>query len=269
MKGRVVVNTKLTTQEKLKDLRVERHLTLEQLAQESGISKSALGKYESDDFKDISPFSIVTLAKFYIVNEIVDNKEAFSGSCWMSKEMGDSTKLVFGPVWDFGSSFATWKAGCHTIAYNILHNNEDAEECSNDTYLGAWNSIPPQRPNRLSIYLGKITRNLALNRYKRYTAEKRGHGQVELVLSELEACIPANTSVEQAIEEKELAAAIDRFLYSRPEQNRRIFVRRYWHLYAIRDIADAYGMSESKVTSLLFRMRNELRIFLEKEGIML
>lgn len=91
---------------------------------------------------------------------------------------------------------------CHTIAYNILHNNEDAEECSNDTYLGAWNSIPPQRPNRLSIYLGKITRNLALNRYKRYTAEKRGHGQVELVLSELEACIPANTSVEQAIEEK-------------------------------------------------------------------
>lgn len=67
---------------------------------------------------------------------------------------------------------------CHTIAYNILRNKEDAEECANDTYLGAWNSIPPQRPSRLSIYLGKITRNLALNRYKRYTAEKRGHGQV-------------------------------------------------------------------------------------------
>ena len=76
---------------------------------------------------------------------------------------------------------------CHMIAYNILRNKEDAEECSNDTYLGAWNSIPPQRPNRLSIYLGKITRNLALNRYKRYTAEKRGHGQVVLALSELEA----------------------------------------------------------------------------------
>ena len=74
---------------------------------------------------------------------------------------------------------------CHTIAYNILRNKEDAEECANDTYLGAWNSIPPQRPNRLSIYLGKITRNLALNRYKRYTAEKRGHGQVVLALSEL------------------------------------------------------------------------------------
>ncbi len=144
-----------------------------------------------------------------------------------------------------------------------------AEECANDTYLGAWSSIPPQRPNRLSIYLGKITRNLALNRYKRYTAEKRGHGQVVLALSELEACIPSETTVEQTVEENELAAAIDRFLYAKPKLNRNIFVRRYYHLYAIRDIADAYGMSESKVTSLLFRMRNELRRFLEKEGIML
>ena len=158
---------------------------------------------------------------------------------------------------------------CHTIAYNILRNKEDAEECANDTYLGAWNSIPPQRPSRLSIYLGKITRNLALNRYKRYTAEKRGHGQVVLALSELEACVPSETPVEQTIEENELAAAIDRFLYAKPKLNRNIFVRRYYHLYAIRDIADAYGMSESKVTSLLFRMRNELRRFLEKEGIML
>ena len=158
---------------------------------------------------------------------------------------------------------------CHTIAYNILRNKEDAEECANDTYLGAWNSIPPQRPNRLSIYLGKITRNLALNRYKRYTAEKRGHGQVVLALSELEACVPSETTVEQTIEENELAAAIDRFLYAKPKLNRNIFVRRYYHLYVIRDIADAYGMSESKVTSLLFRMRNELRQFLEKEGIML
>ena len=152
---------------------------------------------------------------------------------------------------------------------NILRNKEDAEECANDTYLGAWNSIPPQRPSRLSIYLGKITRNLALNRYKRYTAEKRGHGQVVLALSELEACVPSETTVEQTIEENELAAAIDRFLYAKPKLNRNIFVRRYYHLYAIRDIADAYGMSESKVTSLLFRMRNELRRFLEKEGIML
>lgn len=158
---------------------------------------------------------------------------------------------------------------CHTIAYNILRSNRDAEECTNDTYLGAWNSIPPSRPNRLSIYLGKITRNLALNRYKRYAAEKRGCGQVELVLSELEACIPANTSVEQAAEEKELAAAIEHFLYSKPKLNRNIFVRRYWHLYSIKDIAEAYGISESKAASMLFRMRNELKTYLEKEGIML
>ena len=158
---------------------------------------------------------------------------------------------------------------CHTIAYNILHSQEDAEECANDTYLGAWSSIPPQRPSRLSIYLGKITRNLALNRYKRYTAEKRGHGQVELVLSELETCVSAEANVEQAMEEKELVAAIERFLYAKPKLNRRIFVRRYWYLDAIRDIAAAYKISESKVASLLFRMRNELRIFLEKEGIML
>ena len=163
----------------------------------------------------------------------------------------------------------TYGGYCHAIAYNILHSREDAEECANDTYLSAWNSIPPQRPNRLSAYLGKITRNIALNRYKRYTAEKRGHGEVELVLSELEACIPAETSVERAIEEKELVAAINRFLYAQPKQNRSIFVRRYWHLCAIRDIADLYGMSESKVTSLLFRMRNEFRRFLEKEDITL
>ena len=121
----------------------------------------------------------------------------------------------------------------------------------------------------MSIYLGKITRNLALNRYKRYTAEKRGHGQVELVLSELETCVSAEANVEQAIEEKELVAAIERFLYAKPKLNRRIFVRRYWYLDAIRDIAAADKISESKVASLLFRMRNELRIFLEKEGIML
>lgn len=158
---------------------------------------------------------------------------------------------------------------CHTIAYNILRSKEDAEECANDTYLGAWNSIPPQRPSRLSIYLGKIARNLALNRYKSYTAEKRGRGQVELVLSELEASVSAEANVEKTFEEKELVAAIDRFLYAKPKLNRNIFIRRYWYLDAIREIADTYGMSESKVSSLLFRMRNELRIFLEKEGITL
>ena len=158
---------------------------------------------------------------------------------------------------------------CHTISYNILHCNEDAEECVNDTYLRAWKSIPPQRPERLSAYLGKITRNLSINRFKRYNAEKRGLGQTELALSELEDCIPAKTSVEQIVEEKVLVKSINQFLWTQPEQKRNIFIRRYWYLYPIRDIAENYGMSESKAASLLFRMRNELKTYLEREGITL
>lgn len=158
---------------------------------------------------------------------------------------------------------------CHSISYNILHSNNDAEECVNDTYLGAWKSIPPQRPDRLAAYLGKITRNLSINRFKQYTAEKRGYGQTELVLSELEDCISAETSVEQMIEEMTLTKSINQFLLAQPEQKRNIFIRRYWYLYSIRDIAKAYGMSESKAASLLFRMRNALKAHLEKEGIML
>ncbi len=156
---------------------------------------------------------------------------------------------------------------CHSISYNILHNNEDAEECVNDSWLGAWKSMPPQRPERLSTYLGKITRNLSLNRFKKYTAKKRGLGQTELVLSELEDCIPDETSVEQIVDELILVKAINAFLYAQPEQKRNIFIRRYWYFFPIRDIAAAYDMSESKVVSMLFRMRNDLKTHLEKEGI--
>ncbi|MCM1027454.1 MAG: sigma-70 family RNA polymerase sigma factor [Roseburia sp.] len=156
---------------------------------------------------------------------------------------------------------------CHSISYNILHDSEDAKECVNDTWLGAWKSIPPHRPNRLSTYLGKITRNLSLNRFRQYTAEKRGFGQTALVLSELDDCIPSGKDVEQVIEEMALTASINRFLRQQSRERRNIFIRRYWYLYPIRDIAIAYGMSESKVASLLFRMRNELKSHLEKEGI--
>lgn len=156
---------------------------------------------------------------------------------------------------------------CHSISYNILHSREDAEECVNDTWLGAWKSMPPQRPECLSAYLGKITRNLSLNRFKQYNAQKRGLGQTELVLSELEDCIPARTDVEQAVEEMILVKSINRFLWEQPEQKRNLFIRRYWYLSPIREIAENYGMSESKVSSLLFRMRNKLREHLEKDGI--
>lgn len=158
---------------------------------------------------------------------------------------------------------------CRSISYRILHNNEDAQECVNDTWLGAWKSIPPKRPGRLSVYLGKITRNLSLNRARHYSAEKRGLGQTELVLSELEDCIPAQDSVEQIIEEMVLTKSINQFLRAQPRQKRNIFIRRYWYLYSLRDIATAYGMSESKAASLLFRMRNDLKSHLEKEGITL
>lgn len=158
---------------------------------------------------------------------------------------------------------------CYSIAYNILYNHEDAEECVNNTWLGAWNSMPPQRPNCLSAWLGKIVRNLSLNRFKQYNAKKRGSGQTELVLSELEDCIPSQTSVERVVDEMIFVEAINQFLYAMPEQKRNIFIRRYWYLYPVRDIAKAYGMSESKVISMLFRMRKELRVHLEKEGITL
>lgn len=158
---------------------------------------------------------------------------------------------------------------CYSIAYNVLYNNEDAEECVNDTWMNAWNSIPPQRPTRLSIYLGKITRNLALNRYNMKNAHKRGSGQVKIALSELEGCVPVRTAMEQITEETMLVNAIETFLKAQPRTERNIFIGRYWYLYSIRKLASAYNMSESKVASLLFRMRNKLRIHLEKEGIQL
>lgn len=158
---------------------------------------------------------------------------------------------------------------CHTISYNILHNSEDSAECVNDTYLQAWKSMPPKRPEKLSAYLGKIVRNLSLNRFRRYAAEKRGFGQTELVLSELEECIPSAHGVEQSFDDALLVEAINRFLHEQPEQKRNIFIHRYWYMHPIRKIAGSFGMSESKTTSLLFRMRNELKAQLEKEGIVI
>ena len=156
---------------------------------------------------------------------------------------------------------------CYSIAYNILQSPEDAQECVNDTYWKAWLSIPPQRPNRLATYLGKITRNLSLDRLKRLNAQKRGKGQAELALQELEGCIPTANGLDQIVDEIVLTNAINRFLRQQPRLERNIFVGRYWHLYSIADLAQAYGMRESKVASLLLRMRNRLKTYLEKEGI--
>lgn len=158
---------------------------------------------------------------------------------------------------------------CHSIAYRILYSNEDAEECVNDTWLRTWNAIPPARPNRLSTFLGKITRNLSLNRYEKMNTEKRGGGMVEIAISELEHCIPSDTSVEDEIEEIYITELINRFLDTLPIKSRNVFVQRYWYLCSITDISTDLGISENTVKSILFRTRNQLKQHLRKEGVLI
>ena len=158
---------------------------------------------------------------------------------------------------------------CRFISFNILQNNEDSEECVNDTYLRAWNAIPPNRPNCLATFLGKITRNLSLDKIKKYSTEKRGLGQTELVLSELDNCVPSSSTVEQEIDKKELVEILNSFLENLPKEKRIMFMQRYWYLMPIKEIAQRSGNSESKVKSALFRARNNLKIILEKEGVIL
>ena len=155
---------------------------------------------------------------------------------------------------------------CSSIARNILGNPEDAEECVNDTYLQAWNAIPPNRPERLPLFLGKITRNLVLNRYKRSTAEKRSGGQLPVVLEELAECIPDQGTVEQAYDRKELAAAINAFLDTLAPEKRRLFVCRYWYTDSMADLAARLGMREGAAAMALSRMRNKLRRYLAERG---
>ena len=156
---------------------------------------------------------------------------------------------------------------CHHIAFNVLHNNEDSEECVNDTYLSAWNSMPPHRPSVLKTFLGKLTRNISLNKYKQLTAEKRGNGQVALIIDELRECLPTTEGTENIVDDMVLADVFNRFLASLTVEKRRIFIRRYWYMSSVKEIAADYGMSESKVKMSLLRSRNELKHLLEKEGI--
>lgn len=158
---------------------------------------------------------------------------------------------------------------CHAVAYNILSSKEDAEECVNDTWMSAWKSIPPNHPKNLATYLGKITRNHALNKFKHNNTQKRGMGQIELALSELEECVPTSSGIEEYFNEAELTKAIEKFLLTQKKNERNIFIGRYWHLYSVREIASCYGMSESKVGAILHRTRKKLKLYLEKEGIYL
>lgn len=155
---------------------------------------------------------------------------------------------------------------CRTIAFNILYNENDTEECVNDTYLNAWNSMPPQRPVMLRAFLGRLTRNLSLNRYKQLTAEKRGKGQVTLALDELQECVPACGNTESVVDEIVLTQLLNRFLESLGAEQRKIFIRRYWYLSPVKEIAGDFGMGESKVKMSLLRSRRQLRKLLEEEA---
>lgn len=155
---------------------------------------------------------------------------------------------------------------CFAIANNILANAEDARESVNDTYLGAWNSIPPHRPAVLSSYLGKLTRRIAINRWKKNNASKRGGGEIVVALEELSECVPADQNVEENVQMTELSKAVNCFLLALPIQERQVFICRYWYLDPIRQITEQFGFSESKVKSMLHRTRKKLFAFLQKEG---
>ncbi len=152
---------------------------------------------------------------------------------------------------------------CRTIAYNILHDAEDTEECVDDTWMGAWGSMPDKRPARLSAFLGRITRNLALNRIARQNSRRRGGGELPLALEELGDCVPSAFDLEEELEAKELEEQLRRFISQLPKAQRRVFLGRYYYLLSIEELADRSGFSQSKVKSMLFRTRQKLLAALE------
>lgn len=151
------------------------------------------------------------------------------------------------------------------LSMNIVDNYAIAQECENDTYLAAWNSIPPQSPTYLFSYLAKIIRHISLDFCKRKNAQKRSAIFVELT-REMEECIPAPNDESLKLQDEEFGQIISRFLFSLDLDVRRVFVHRYWYMSSINVIAKIFGMSESKVKSMLFRTRKKLRDHLEKEG---
>ena len=156
---------------------------------------------------------------------------------------------------------------CRKVAYNILYNNEDAEECASDTYLDAWQSIPPHKPNRLSVFLGSITRRIALDKFRSMTAAKRGGTETDISLHELEECIPCAKSIDEQLEEKAIARVLSDFLRRLPETEADVFIRRYFYFDSVADIAKRYDFGESKTKMMLKRIREKLLKALEKEDI--
>ena len=156
---------------------------------------------------------------------------------------------------------------CHTVAMRIVNNREDAEECVNDTWLGAWNSMPENRPPYLAPYLAKLTRWMSLTRIKTQNRLKRGGNEVTLSLEELDSELGEGTDLARQIELKELSEYLDAFLTGLPAEERKVFLARYWYAASIREIAEKSSYSESKVKSMLLRTRRKLKKALEVEGL--
>lgn len=154
---------------------------------------------------------------------------------------------------------------CHNIALNILSINEDAQECVNDTYLRTWNSIPPQKPDKLGAWLGRVVRNIAYNLWKKNHRQKRCTGMEEL-LDELEDCIPSPDTIEHEIEEQELTEAINTWLATLTKKDRVLFVRRYWNGESVNSLAKKAGISPAAMAKRMYRLRRGLKATLEKEG---
>ena len=157
---------------------------------------------------------------------------------------------------------------CSHIAGNILTQREDAEECVNDTWLKAWNAIPPARPDPLRLFLGKTTRNLALSRWRKNCAKKRGGSEADAVYEELSDCLPGGAEPEHIVETQALADAVNAFLATLRPRERNVFLARCWYFMPVREIAERAGKSESAVKSSLFRTRQKLYGHLKKEGLL-
>ena len=162
---------------------------------------------------------------------------------------------------------ASYGRYCYSIAWHILHMREDADECVSDTWLRAWNAIPPRRPGRLGVFLGTITRNLALDRWKERHAAKRGSGEMVLALEELAECIPDRRSTEDAVEAAELKRLLNQFLGGLSQKDCSVFLRRYWYVEEYSEIAKHCGMKLNTVKTSLYRTRTKLREYLEQEGV--
>ena len=151
-------------------------------------------------------------------------------------------------------------------ALRILGSAEDAEECVSDTYHDAWRSIPPHSPEHLPAYLMKLCRRISLDLWRKQRAQKRGGGETALALEELEECLPDGGGVVEELERRELREILNEFLAALPEESRSLFLRRYWFMEPVADLARAFGFSESKTASMLRRIRQKLRARMEKEG---